>query len=306
MHDELRAIEPVDVYMLGTVFSGSTLVGNALGTHPDAFFAGEIAALPAYAERYRVMDAIDGCLACALLGKPCEIWTHARKARVSAVGPAHALSELRADTGRSVMIDGSKLMAWFRVVLADGGISPERTRVVVTSKDPFSFADSFMRRMKVPAWQAANVWRDSYVDVFRSLSAARLLHTHVSYAEMSADPEGAIKRVCRLAGLPFFLGLLDFRSVQVCSIGGNPGAHVNREGMLSALSNKKDYVEAVEARHWQAYRDRGGDRRFVDLKWTERLTPGDVSQILQTPGLADLAALLGYDLAHLIGLAKHG
>src|SRR5262249_9149374 len=58
---------PIDVFILGSVFSGSTVVGNALGIHPEAFFAGEVAALPAYSEAYQVMHAIDGCLGCAAL-----------------------------------------------------------------------------------------------------------------------------------------------------------------------------------------------------------------------------------------------
>ncbi|HEV8550888.1 MAG TPA: hypothetical protein VGQ57_17700 [Polyangiaceae bacterium] len=302
--DLVSGVEPRDVYILGTVFSGSTLVGNAFGIHPAAFFAGELAALPAYSKQYGVMHVIDGCLMCQLLGRECEVWTKDRKKRVMRVGPANCLAELRAETGRPVVVDGSKLMGWFRVVYGQGGIDPERTRVIITSKDPFSFADSYMRRTQQQAWEAANVWRDTYADILRTMNSARLLYTHVSYAEFSMQPEGALRRLCQLTGLTYFPELLGFRSAEVCSIGGNPGANVQREGMVDALKKKTEWAKHMEPEHYEGYQ-RGIEKTgWTDLKWTERLTVNDLGVIMQTPGLVDLASLLGYNLAALVKLAR--
>ncbi|SRR6266568_2161748 len=295
------ASAPIDVFILGSVFSGSTLVGNALGVHGEAFFAGEVAALPANAAAYNVMHAIDGCLACAALGRPCPVWTRERIDRVERAGPAGFADALRRDVGRRVIVDGSKLSEWFRVVGRAGGLDRERVRVIVTSKDPLSFADSLMRRTKGPAWQAANVWRDTYFDILRSLHAGRYLYTHVAYADFCREPEAVLRQLCALVGLDFQPAMLDFRSASICSIGGNPGAQVWRAGMLGAIEKKKEWTDDVEPRHYETYRARGFSGTWVDDKWTERLGAGDLTQILQTPGLPDLAALLGYDLA---GLAR--
>jgi hypothetical protein len=294
----------IDVFIVGTVFSGSTLIGNALGTHDDVLFAGEVAALPLFSKTYGVMHAIDGCLACAELGRPCETWTRERIAAVEAAGLGGYADVLRRETGRRVIVDGSKSAQWLRLVGEKTKLDPERTRVIVSSKDPFSFADSFIRREGIPAWQAANLWRDTYVDVFRTLAAARVLHTHVAYADLSRDTAGTLKRLCALVGVSYDRSLLGFRTRTVCSIGGNLGAHVGREGIVDALRKKTEWHSKVEARHWETYEARGGDPSYSDQKWTERLRLSDLTQIVQTPGLTDLASLLGYDLVHLARLVR--
>jgi hypothetical protein len=74
--------------------------------------------------------------------------------------------------------------------------------------------------------------------------------------------------------------------------------------MVRAIKAKSDWVEMVESRHYDAYRQDVTEPLFVDLKWTERLTLADLRAILQTPGLFDFASQLGYDLARLIQLAQ--
>ncbi len=291
---------PIDVFILGTVFSGSTIVGNALGTHPEAFFAGEVAALPKNSKTYNVMHEIDGCLACAALGRPCPVWTPERKARVEEAGPKRYMDALRADVGRRVIVDGSKLTGWFRVVAGAGALARERVRVIITSKDPMSFVDSLMRRNReAPAWVAANLWRDTYFDLLRTMHGSRYLFTHVAYKDFMREPESVIRGLCALTGLDFDPAMLDFRSASVCSIGGNPGAHVWREGMLGAIEKKKEWVDDIERRHYETYKENAFTGTWVDDKWTERLGTGELAQVMGTPGLPDLATLLGYDLSAL-------
>jgi hypothetical protein len=251
------------------------------------------------------MNPVPGCLACAHLGKACDVFTADRIARIEAAGPGGFCEALRTDTGRRVVVDGSKLIGWLRVVAEAGGLHAERVRVIVTSKDPFAFADSFMRRSKKPAWHAANIWRDTYFDILRTLNASRMLYVHVPYVGFATAPEDTLRQLCTVLGIDYRDDLLRFREEPVCSIGGNPGAQVWREGMLDALDGQSEWQKGIEKRHWETYRELGFSLSgWADTKWTERLDSSDLAQIAQTPGLSDLASILGYDLSSLAQLSR--
>src|SRR5262249_44266464 len=127
----------------------------------------------------------------------------------------------------------------------------------------------------------------------------RFLYTHVAYAELCRDPEATLRQICAVCDLDFDARMLDLRSASSCSIGGNPGAHVWRPGMIDAIERKREWSGDVETRHYESYRERGLRGGWTDDKWTERIGPGALTAIVQTPGLGDLAALLGYDLVDL-------
>jgi hypothetical protein len=84
-------IRPLDVFILGTPYCGSTLVGNALNAHPETTFVGEVNRLRFYkqfeGERFREGQYVSECAICGSR-EPynCSLWTHELLTRLEQVG----------------------------------------------------------------------------------------------------------------------------------------------------------------------------------------------------------------------------
>src|SRR5216683_4080057 len=107
-----RAAKPLRqaAFLIGTYFSGSTLLGNCLNAHPSIFFAGEIDRLEAFRRDPDWAHARErGCRLCSTEGEyDCPAWP---RAFLDALTPLDDISRYRAVLDRTqapILLDGSK------------------------------------------------------------------------------------------------------------------------------------------------------------------------------------------------------
>ncbi|MCB1954239.1 MAG: sulfotransferase [Rhodocyclaceae bacterium] len=288
-------IDKKDVFILGTAYCGSTLLGNALNGHSRIAYAGEVSRLPGFdvgaPERL--------CPVCASQGKPCDVWSDEFCARMVARGPGRIFETYReAAADAPIVVDGSKSVNWFRKVMADSA-KPDNPFVIVAVRNPFSFVDSCRRRDGYEAWLAANIWRDTVFDVLRTVAHHGLPHIVVRYEDLSRAPESTLKQICAFLSVSFEAGMLEFWTKPLHGLGGNAGAYVwfdsfRRHGQFST---KEDEQVAAE----YASKAFGG---WTDEKWCSQLDAAQRNTVVQTPMLPGMCSLVGYSLEDLISRAS--
>src|SRR5262249_36903470 len=144
----LMTVELRNVFILGTTYCGSTLLGNALNAHSSIAFAGEISRLPAFGigPALRVI-----CPLCYVEKVECPIWTQKFRDEVSAHGAGKSLDVYREAVRKPVIVDGSKHVAWLRRVHAEAPL-PSNTFLLIAVRSPLGFVHSTQRRDHWEAW----------------------------------------------------------------------------------------------------------------------------------------------------------
>lgn len=276
-----------NVYILGPAYCGSTLLGNSLNGHSSISYAGEISRLPPFGKG----DPTTECPICCAKAQPCSVWTEDLINRMSDAGPGKSLDLYREVTGSPVIVDGSKHPDWFREVHAHNGLS-ENCVAIVSVRNPLAFASSAIRRDGYPAWQCANIWRDTMFDIIRSLSVTGVPYIVVRYEDFAYSPEKKLRQICDFLGLEFDPGMLEFWKFPIHAIGGNAGAYVWYEVFRERGKYTLDEDRVVAEMY--AQRDFGG---WHDTKWKEMLSPNEISLMLSMPGFVDMCSMMGYHIA---------
>ncbi len=290
-------------YILGTPFCGSTVFGQALGVSPAVSYLGEVDRLVQFPGTMFAEEPEPTCHHCELLGQPCPVWTEERVAAARALPYGRLMDFFESEIDGSVMLDGSKHPHWLRSVMDDEPVDRDRTVAFVAVRSPFAFCNSYQFRTGCPTWQAANVWRDVYYDAIRLVTRAGLPFMVVRYEDFALDPEPELRSACTLLGVPYDAAMPYFQKRPTHDVGGNysvfaaprePADQFSSDAFRDRLP--EPLAERVEQD--QAYWDYWGKPfgGWVDDKWQRSLTAADVEQVLQTPGLADVANLLGYQL----------
>ena len=293
---EAEPVQQLDVYLVGTAYSGTTHLGGLLAANFGSFYAGELGRLPGYVERYKLFADPVGCLRCAGEGHPCPVWTDSVVADVEAAGPPLLMRRLRELTGASVIVDGSKLPAWLQATLNGRDGTDARMVVLLTARSPLSYAMSALGATGQPLWLALREWRDIYIDAMRTATRTQLPIFVVRNEEVRADPATVLDRLAPVLGWPD-------RVRQVApagpthSVGGNafvqsefkPDAHsVLRESGL-ALGEPLDsatldlVTKAASVGSLQRPRDAETARLWVQA-------------VIDCPGLMEIAQTLGYEM----------
>lgn len=288
--------------MMGTPFSGSTLLGNALNGHSQIFVAGELDRLPQFKQfEHLVTNEPDiyvrGCFVCRSRSEACPVWTQAEIERLTREPPSFEIhAELARVSAAPVVVDCSKNVKWFSTLMnnsaATGMRDPARQRLIAHCvRHPFGFALSWRRHTGQPPWRGAEVWRDINTDVVRQLNGTASTHLVVQYELFALDPKLVLSRVCNALDLQFEEQMMEFWKVPLHSFGGNVGAYLFYNAEIQADDRWQPGMRAHRGRRFGGY---------VDDRWRRELSVTDVASIMRTPGVADLASLLGYDLVTLL------
>jgi hypothetical protein len=314
------------LYMAGPAYSGSSLLGAALNAHSRITVVGEVLANLGNQEGFSAPN----CWFCLCRKQPCPMWTPALVQSILGAEPSDALRRVSEVADNDVVVESSKEVRWLWSLARVDAPADADLRVLLVVRSPFAFVDSARREERFETWMAANVWRDTIADALRTVNSLQLPSLIVRYEDFALDPEPTLLKVCRFAGQDFDPAMLKFWDHPLHAIGGNPGAYAWYPGFSDWFSNQLNavanghYDEASSyMRHWlHAYAsERGVDQAglsaagyeatvpayaarlfggWVDDKWRDRLDPADLQMILRTPQLADLASLVGYDLANLL------
>jgi hypothetical protein len=290
-----RQIGRQAVFLIGTYFSGSTLLGNCLNAHPSIFFAGEIDRLEAFRrEPDWTHQRERGCRLCSTQAEAiCPAWPSELLEKIRPLDDISAYRAVIERTEAPILLDGSKRIDWLNS-LYDSGLN-SNIKVIICARTPFSFAKSSDGGAQpLRPIEAGASWRDFYLHTLRSLAGRGIPSLIVRYEEFAFKPEPSIRRVCDFLNIPFDPVTLNYWRVPSHAVGGNGGAYLRDPNFTpSALDKdekwKLDYFSNKPFGGW------------IEDKWIHGLTDAAVRQIMSVPMLNDVASLLGYDLAWFMG-----
>lgn len=311
------------VFILGTPFSGSTLLTNTLDVHPEVFAVGEFERLPKFKRFEHLIGQEpdiydDACFLCRAFDRACPIWHDASRNAIASHGNvfeshrylAHLAHEHLNKSPR-VVIDSSKTPDWFRYsarTLAGANIGyrtvkDEDVCAIITTKSVFGFAESMMRRSGMSPILVGQMWCDVTTDALRVVAAMSVPSIIIRYEDISQNWRLLLQRLLRFLSLPaddqIVAGLIAAPESNSHAIGGNAFAYKNVLGdRLSSIDVRSSW-ESLRAQYIRG--DAVGERR-----WICELSEATVDLIASTRGVHDLSQQLGYDLNFEIKLFHKG
>lgn len=275
------------VAICGAGHSGSTLLGLVLGSHSRVFYAGEakkslFVGDSSKPRRKRV---------CKICGETCPVWS-----RFVSPGAPDLYESLARLTGREVVVDSTKDVAWIRARKAelDAVRVPQKLvfltrdgRAVVNSRlrkaperDPAALVDAWMKKVREAAAYADERGEDAL---------------WVRYEDLASEPAKTVRRVCTHLGLAFEPEMLRYETKTHHPLGGNTGTQslvarntsktVTGDGETgnavtgNAVTRQAETLAVVPDRSRGYYEPmRGGFR--LDLRWQSEL-PADVLSMFE-------------------------
>lgn len=290
---------PVDLHLIGAAYSGSTHLGGLLAANLDAVYAGEVAHLPKYVEDHRLYDQPIGCLICAAEDRPCPVWTPELSRSSEQAGPAGSSNPLRSQTGAAVVVDGSKWPAWLGLANAGRDPSGAGLAAVVVARSPFRYAVSATAATRSPTWMVAQWWRDVYADALRTVARQTVPAVVVRNEDLRRDALPAVRAIASLVGQdpPQHLEA----ATPTHSLGGNIWVQHGYSEQTYWLQHKMALREGLEDdgplddAAWARIAGQASTT-VVNRPRTRGESVDFVQQVLDCPGLGDVAQYLGYEL----------
>ncbi|HEY8428626.1 MAG TPA: sulfotransferase [Sandaracinaceae bacterium] len=254
------------VAICGAGHSGSTLLGLVLGSHSRAFYAGEakkslFVGDPGKPLRKRV---------CKICGEGCEVWSRF-------AGPRPDLYEALARiTGKSVIVDSTKDVAWIRARAAELAAIGVPQRLVFLTRDGRAVVNSRLRKYGgADAVAIIDAWI-AQVRATEALCAERTEEClRVRYEELATAPRETVERVCAFLGLAFEPAMLRYEQHAHHPLGGNTGT---QSVVARALDARSGFAKVPDRSRAFYEGLRGGFR--LDLRWREEL-PAEVLALFE-------------------------
>lgn len=288
----------VDVFLVGSQYSGTTHLGGLLAANLGAVYAGEMAHLPRFVKEYRIYDDPIGCLLCTAVDRPCPVWTTDVVAAAEDAGPAGSMDVLRRWTGSSVIVDGSKMPQWLRLATETRPEGAARAVVVVTARSPLRYVISASGSTGAPIWETAQWWRDIYVDTLRTISRRQLPMLVVHNEAVRRQPLETVAAIASLLGREAPAEL--HTAVPTHSIAGNlwvqQGYSARTDDLQRKLGLRGDDVASPTGEQWDAV-TRRASMAEVGRPKSRRSALEMAQMVIECPGLTDVAHALGYHLA---------
>jgi hypothetical protein len=291
------AAAPLDVYLVGTAYSGTTHLGGLLSANFGACYAGELGRLPHYVDTYGLFADPVGCLKCAGADRDCELWTQAFVREIEQAGPQQALGRVRERVGARIVVEGSKLPAWLQTSLNGRDPGGARVAVLLTTRSPLSYAMSAQGATGQPLWLSLREWRDIYIDALRTATRTQLPIFVVRNEEVRRDPATVLDRLAPVLGWPERVTTVK-NAEPTHSIGGNAfvqvgfGAEGHRALTRAGLHRDGNAFDPQAFERAERVTSVGSLHRPPDVG-TAR---GWAQAAIDCPGLLDIAQLLGYEM----------
>ena len=252
------------IYVIGSGRSGSTLLGQLLGGHPEVFYAGEV-----YNWKNNHAKSIAGetrYCSCGEALHECPFWDRVRDRMVVRLGEAHVdlkdrdpttfarnnaelfRSTLR-EAQRTVLVDASKRHYRLDLLLA----SPEfDVTIVHLVRDARAKGFSVLKTRekaglperayytKMWQWQKKNL-------AMRALFGRHPRYEVVRYEDLVTDPETVVRRLLRHVDLAPAEGQFDRSAHTFHDFSGNLRARLRD---VRPLRLDTPYLDALSARKW--------------------------------------------------------
>lgn len=186
-----------DVFIIGTAYSGSTLLGLSLNAHSQMAYIGETSRIRKLDNKFHIANYPTlNCFYCLINHKPCPLWNEHTEKEIELDS---IFSVTRRIMKKPVIIDGSKLTHWISLLQSKGNLNSS-TKLIILVKNPFAFANSAANRENYKPWVGANIWRDTYYDAIRFANRHNLPHLLVRYEEFAMEPKKFLEKICVFFG----------------------------------------------------------------------------------------------------------
>jgi hypothetical protein len=246
------------VAICGAGHSGSTLLGLALGSHSQCFYAGEAKKSTFFGDASVPLRK----RACKLCGERCPVWSRV------AIPPEPDLYEALARiTERPVIVDSTKDVAWIRERAAEldrAGVAQKR---IVLTRDGRAVVNSRLRKYadEDPA-RVIDAWIEQ-VERTEALAAERPSDViRVRYEVLATEPEATLRRIAASLGLAFEPAMLRYEQAEHHPLGGNTGT----QSVVARAGNAAGELVKVPERGRSFYAPL--EHGFhLDLRWREEL-----------------------------------
>lgn len=246
------------VAICGAGHSGSTLLGLSLGSHSQCFYAGEAKKSAFVGDASKPLRK----RACKICGEACPVW-----ARFTPPGAPDLYEALARITGRRVVVDSTKDVAWIRAradELDRVGVAQKR---IFLTRDGRAVINSRLRKYaRADAAALVDEWV-AQIEATSALLAERPEHgLTVRYEELATEPRATLERVSAWLGLPFEEAMLHYEQHAHHPLGGNTGT----QSVVARATHAQGGLAEVPDRSREFYAPIEGGYR-LDLRWQTEL-----------------------------------
>jgi hypothetical protein len=293
------------IFLVGTPFCGSTIIGNILNSHPEIFHAGEVDRLRIFS-RYSGADAnlnVDGCVLCGLHhGTKCPVWDDLPDAPQTLDDAVTVYETLVARGNKQVIVDSSKNVDWLADLHAHG---LQDACAVVLSRNPFAFARSHHKAVHDPYWRGIEIWRNIYNHCLRVLIHRGIPFIAIQHSQMLDGPDEFFSRILKFVSLDGPVSCNHYFETEAHAVGGNVGPFIPYKAF-----DEVKYLEREAHQNRQVGDDEMAEKSMLptspfersDSDWLDALSLAEMDACLSIPGVTDVMSLLGYSPASLVSM----
>ncbi len=278
------------VFILGTAYSGSTLLGRALNSHSQVGYIGELSRAKGYFKKYHLDKEAGECLDCIIAGNKCEIFNRSLIKSTNALESIDVHKALSEKIDKPIIVDGSKHVEWLRIA-TQKNVVQKNIKVIILARSPVAYIRSCKDRQIGPIWVEANAWRDTYYDALRTVAQLNLPHIIVQFEEFLDKPKQTMQQICRLLGINFETSMLANEPTALHAIGGNPSAY--------KISASKSTLVKMHKKLGQVKFDVNPQNLYKNKAKPIKPDKEATGAVFMTPDLINVANLIGYRRSHL-------
>lgn len=285
--------------VLGSPFSGSTLIGQSLNDIVGIAYAGELdrmhrlgfgmhVASRHHESRCEICSSHEG-VSCPVFG--------GEDGSVVADGDAVGLDaylEILSRFRQPYVVDGSKNVDWLWHLQHKGLLHVLPTNVILTIRPVWAFAISQQRSCGGSLYAAAEGWRNIYRHALRSIAKLGIPCLTIRHEEFVADVDQWLSRAAW-----FVTGTAHnvHDPKPMHCIGGNVSAYAirgdfDKQGHLKSIP---EGTQAIARRKFEVFGGEGGPRADTLSRWAPAISHEDACALLSIPGVMDAMLDLGYD-----------
>lgn len=284
--------------VLGSPFSGSTLLGQCLNDIVGIAYAGELdrmhrlgfgmhIASRHHESRCEICSSHEG-VACPIFGGEDE--------SVVADGGTVGLDvylEVLSRFGQPYVVDGSKNVDWLWHLQRKGLLQVLPTNVILAVRPVWAFVISQQRSCGGSLHAAAEGWRNIYRHALRSIATLGIPSLTVRHEDFVAHGDQWLSRAAWfVTGTPH--NMHDPKPMHC--IGGNVSAYAirgdfDKQGHLNSIPED---TQAIARRKFEVFGGHG-PRTDTLSRWASAISHEDACSILSIPGVMDTMLDLGYD-----------
>ncbi|HSR66094.1 MAG TPA: hypothetical protein VLM17_10905 [Xanthomonadaceae bacterium] len=284
--------------LLGSPFSGSSLLGQSLNDVAGIAYAGEIDNMHAFGfDMHRASNHYRSrCVICETHERyDCPIYPPGPYLlRDPGSVPIEDYLEVLSRFGAPFVVDGSKNVDWLWYLHQRGLLDALPTRAILVARSVWAFVASQLRTGTANPYQAAEGWRNIYRHALRTISLLAVPNLVVRHEAFVADSDKWLSRAAWfVSDRPHNL----FEPKPLHCVGGNPSAYAirsefDRQGHLHVQRDDDDRSLSLEK-----FAFFGGDapRNQAIARWAARIDRDQARAILAIPGVMDTMLDLGYD-----------